>query len=116
MKPNYNNVCLKISAVKKSQFLKDKPQIVFCGRSNVGKSSMINCLLNRKSLARTSAKPGKTATINVPLVIWTAMYCIHPLIVIQSMTQPRADNFIEDIKAQIEENELLKIDTSPSLP
>ena len=53
-----------MSAVKKSQFLTDKPQIVFCGRSNVGKSSMINCLLNRKSLARTSAKPGKTATIN----------------------------------------------------
>lgn len=40
------------------------PQIIFCGRSNVGKSSMINCLLGRKSLARTSAKPGKTATIN----------------------------------------------------
>lgn len=64
MSPNYNNVSLKISAVKKSQFLNDKPQIVFCGRSNVGKSSMINCLLRRKSLARTSAKPGKTATIN----------------------------------------------------
>lgn len=64
MKPNYNNVSLKISAVKKSQFLKDRPQIIFCGRSNVGKSSMINCLLGRKSLARTSAKPGKTATIN----------------------------------------------------
>ncbi len=64
MNLNYNNVSLKISAVKKNQFLKDLPQIVFCGRSNVGKSSMINCLLNRKSLARTSAKPGKTATIN----------------------------------------------------
>ncbi|MBQ8605618.1 MAG: YihA family ribosome biogenesis GTP-binding protein [Clostridia bacterium] len=64
MKPNYNNVSLKISAVKKTQFLNDLPQIVFCGRSNVGKSSMINCLLSRKSLARTSAKPGKTATIN----------------------------------------------------
>ena len=64
MKPNYNNVSLKISAVKKTQFLNDLPQIVFCGRSNVGKSSMINCLLRRKSLARTSAKPGKTATIN----------------------------------------------------
>ena len=64
MKLNYNNVSLKISAVKKSQFLNDLPQIIFCGRSNVGKSSMINCLLGRKSLARTSAKPGKTATIN----------------------------------------------------
>lgn len=64
MNLNYNNVSLKMSAVKKTQFLNDLPQIVFCGRSNVGKSSMINCLLNRKSLARTSSKPGKTATIN----------------------------------------------------
>jgi GTP-binding protein len=40
------------------------PEIVFSGRSNVGKSSLINKVLNRKSLARTSAKPGKTGTIN----------------------------------------------------
>lgn len=40
------------------------PEIVFSGRSNVGKSSMINKILGRKSLARTSASPGKTATIN----------------------------------------------------
>lgn len=40
------------------------PEIAFAGKSNVGKSSLINALLNRKSLARTSAKPGKTQTIN----------------------------------------------------
>jgi len=40
------------------------PEIVFSGRSNVGKSSMINSLLNRKSLAHTSSAPGKTATVN----------------------------------------------------
>lgn len=40
------------------------PEIVFSGKSNVGKSSLINKLLNRKSIARVSAKPGKTATIN----------------------------------------------------
>lgn len=40
------------------------PEIVFSGRSNVGKSSLINKLLNRKSLARISSKPGKTGTIN----------------------------------------------------
>ena len=41
-----------------------QPEIAFAGRSNVGKSSLINCLMNRKNLARTSAKPGKTQTIN----------------------------------------------------
>lgn len=42
----------------------DKPEVIFSGRSNVGKSSLINKLVNRKSLARVSATPGKTATIN----------------------------------------------------
>lgn len=42
----------------------DKPEIAFAGKSNVGKSSLINGLLNRKSFARTSAQPGKTQTIN----------------------------------------------------
>lgn len=42
----------------------DRPEIVFSGRSNVGKSSLINKLCNRKSLARVSSKPGKTATVN----------------------------------------------------
>ncbi|MCR5041379.1 MAG: ribosome biogenesis GTP-binding protein YihA/YsxC [Clostridia bacterium] len=41
-----------------------RPEIAFSGHSNVGKSSMINALFNRKNLARTSAQPGKTATIN----------------------------------------------------
>ena len=40
------------------------PEVAFAGRSNVGKSSLINALLNRKALARTSSKPGKTQTIN----------------------------------------------------
>ena len=42
----------------------EKPEIAFAGKSNVGKSSLINGLMNRKSLARTSAQPGKTQTIN----------------------------------------------------
>ena len=42
----------------------DRPEIIFSGRSNVGKSSLINKLCNRKSLARVSSTPGKTATIN----------------------------------------------------
>ena len=46
----------------------DKPEIALVGRSNVGKSSLINCLVNRKSLARTSGTPGKTQTINYYLI------------------------------------------------
>lgn len=62
---NLNNASLVISAVKEAQYPKTKmPEVAFAGRSNVGKSSFINKMLNRKNLARTSGKPGKTATIN----------------------------------------------------
>ena len=53
----------------------DKPEIAFAGKSNVGKSSLINALLNRKSFARTSSEPGKTQTINF-YNINNAMYCV----------------------------------------
>ncbi|TCS83482.1 ribosome biogenesis GTP-binding protein YihA/YsxC [Tepidibacillus fermentans] len=54
-----------ISAVKPEQYPKDTlPEIALAGRSNVGKSSLINKMLQRRSLARTSSKPGKTQTIN----------------------------------------------------
>ena len=62
---NLHNASLTISAVNPKQYPAAKvPEIAFAGRSNVGKSSFINKVLNRKSLARTSSKPGKTATIN----------------------------------------------------
>ena len=62
---NIHNVNFLISAVNPKQYPKaDVPEIAFAGRSNVGKSSLINKLLNRKNLARVSQKPGKTATIN----------------------------------------------------
>ncbi len=41
-----------------------RPELAFAGKSNVGKSSLINALMNRKALARTSSQPGKTQTIN----------------------------------------------------
>ncbi len=62
---NFNIVEFEASYGKSSQIPKsDIPEIVFSGKSNVGKSSLINKILNRKSIAKVSATPGKTATIN----------------------------------------------------
>lgn len=59
------NVALETVCGITSTFPKNtKMEVAFAGKSNVGKSSMINALMNRKSLARTSAQPGKTQTIN----------------------------------------------------
>lgn len=58
-----------ISAVKPDQYPSEvMPEFALAGRSNVGKSSFINKLLNRKNLARTSSKPGKTQTLNFYLI------------------------------------------------
>ena len=63
------NVELKTMAVRTSQYPEDgKPEFLLVGRSNVGKSSFINTLVNRKNFARTSATPGKTQTLNFYLV------------------------------------------------
>lgn len=60
-----NNAKLEAVAVKGEQYpATGLPEVAFAGKSNVGKSSLINLLLNRKKLARTSAAPGKTQTIN----------------------------------------------------
>ncbi len=62
---NFQNAEFEKSAVSKEQYPKsDMLEFAFAGRSNVGKSSMINKVLNRKSLARVSGTPGKTITIN----------------------------------------------------
>ena len=63
------DVKLTISAVRKSQFpTEPKPEFLLVGRSNVGKSSFINTLINRKNFARTSSIPGKTQTLNFYLI------------------------------------------------
>ncbi len=62
---NFQTVEFEGAAGRADQLLKPTlPEIVFSGRSNVGKSTLINKLVNRKSLARVSATPGKTATVN----------------------------------------------------
>ena len=64
-----NDSSYAISAVREDQYPTDNlPEVALSGRSNVGKSSLINTLLNRKNLARTSAQPGKTQTLNFYLV------------------------------------------------
>ncbi len=57
---NLETVCGVTSTLPRNE----KPEIAFAGKSNVGKSSLINALMNRKSYARTSSQPGKTQTIN----------------------------------------------------
>lgn len=61
---NLHNVAFRKSVVSAKDFMKDKPSIVFAGKSNVGKSSVINKLLNRKNFARVGNTPGKTVHIN----------------------------------------------------
>ena len=62
---NVKNPKFEISAVSPKQYPKNElPQIVLVGKSNVGKSSFINTMINRKALARTSSEPGKTRQIN----------------------------------------------------
>ena len=59
------SVELSISAVRQSQYPEDSlPEFLIVGRSNVGKSSFVNTIINRKNFARTSSKPGKTQTLN----------------------------------------------------
>lgn len=65
MKINFNNAGIALTVGNAKQFPKDpRPEVALSGRSNVGKSSLINTLLGRKSLARVSSAPGKTITIN----------------------------------------------------
>jgi GTP-binding protein len=75
---------IKNSEILKSAFAKDDyppplyPEVAFAGRSNVGKSSLINTLVNRKGLARTSSAPGKTQSINFYLVNRTLCFVDLP--------------------------------------
>lgn len=65
----FQNTELKMTAGRRDQFPRDAlPQVALSGRSNVGKSSLINTVIGRKNYARTSSSPGKTVTINFYLI------------------------------------------------
>ena len=74
---NLHKTDLKMTAGLPWQLIKGGvPQVAFVGRSNVGKSSLINSLLGRKKLARVSSEPGKTITVNYYEVGRKRLYCL----------------------------------------
>ena len=94
------NPKFEISAVKPAQYPNnDLPQIVLVGKSNVGKSSFINSMLNRKKLARTSSEPGKTRQINFYNIDETFYFVDLPGYGYSKMSkqeQVKVGNFIEE--------------------
>jgi len=103
---NLNNAEFIKSAAASSGFINDGlPQIVFSGRSNVGKSSVINRLLNRRNLARISSTPGKTIHINYFLIDKSAYYVDLPGYGFASVSKSERDRW-----SQLMENYFLKAD------
>ena len=94
------NPKFEISAVKPSQYPKNNlPEIVLVGKSNVGKSSFINTMINRKKLARTSSEPGKTRQINFYNIDETFYFVDLPGYGYSKMSkqeQVKVGNFIEE--------------------
>lgn len=69
MQINYKNIVLEGSFYEPQKLIRNKfPEVTFIGRSNVGKSSLLNCLVNRKEIAKVSRTPGKTRSINYYLI------------------------------------------------
>lgn len=94
------NAQFKISAVSPKQYPDDNlPEIVLVGKSNVGKSSFINTMINRKKLARTSSEPGKTRQINFYDINQSFYFVDLPGYGYSKMSkveQARVGNFIEE--------------------
>jgi len=105
-----NNVQLVISAVRNSQYPTDnKPEFLLVGRSNVGKSSFINTILNRKNLARTSSKPGKTQTLNFYLINDDFYFVDAPGYGFANVSKSLKDNFGAIMENYLETRNNLKM-------
>ncbi|WP_221566314.1 ribosome biogenesis GTP-binding protein YihA/YsxC [Alkalihalobacillus sp. TS-13] len=104
-----NTAELIISAVKKEQYPNDqKPEIALAGRSNVGKSSFINKMINRKALARTSSKPGKTQTLNFYLLNDTMYFVDVPGYGFAKVSKKERDAWGRMIETYLMESEQLR--------
>lgn len=93
MKFNLSKAEFALSAGRENQFPRDgRPQIAMSGRSNVGKSSLINTVLGRKKLARTSSEPGKTITVNFYDIDKNSTLSICRVTVMQNVRSPRKES------------------------
>ena len=107
---NFNRAEFIRSAVKREDFLRDGlPQIAFAGRSNVGKSSVINRLVNRKNFARVGASPGKTSQINYFLVDGAAYLVDLPGYGYAKVSQAEKDRWAKLIQSWFDDPELLTL-------
>ncbi|ADZ82857.1 ribosome biogenesis GTP-binding protein YihA/YsxC [Cellulosilyticum sp. ST5] len=98
-----------ITAGLSSQFpVHDMPEIAFAGKSNVGKSSLLNAMLNRKALARTSSQPGKTQTINFYNVQDTYMFVDLPGYGYAKVSKTDRERWGKLIEGYLEKREQLK--------
>ena len=105
-----NSVEFVTSAVRKSQYPTDKKiEFLLVGRSNVGKSSFINTLINRKNLARTSSIPGKTQTLNFYLINNEFYFVDVPGYGFAKVSRKLKNKFGEMIEDYLKERENLKM-------
>ncbi len=107
---NLHNVEFIKSAASASGFIRDgRPTIVFSGKSNVGKSSVINKLLNRKNFARVGAQPGKTIHVNYFLIDKTAYFVDLPGYGYAKVSKDERDRWGALMERFFEEPELITL-------
>jgi GTP-binding protein len=98
------------SAKQANDFPKDRiPEIAFCGRSNSGKSSLLNALTNSRGLARTSSSPGRTQLINFFLVDGETYYVDLPGYGYAKVPKGIRDSFGEMVESYLQNREPLKL-------
>ncbi|WDF81621.1 ribosome biogenesis GTP-binding protein YihA/YsxC [Lacticaseibacillus pabuli] len=104
-----NDVSLTISAVREAQYPEtDFPEIAFVGRSNVGKSSLINNIMQRKKIARTSSVPGKTQTLNFYLLNQSLYFVDVPGFGYAKVSKSDREKFSAMIESYLETRQQLR--------